>query len=259
LRVDSIRLPSGEWLANYGIVRCVDGDEPATGSSHSARSLAMSTKQNNSTVSEMLTKRIGGIKKYLTDPNTVIPIAGKQCHPSDVLALFQGDVDARAAVDTAHAGVTSAIAGRKTADANRRDADSALKTFIVHLYGATSVQAQEFGYPPPKPRSTTVAAKAAAIQKGAATREARGTKGSVQKAEITGTMLVFSSPEAAAAAAKHAVGPAAGAPVVTGGNPIVTGSTPAAAPTEATQPEATPHAPPAAAPAVSNGSNGAAH
>jgi hypothetical protein len=196
----------------------------------------MSTKQNNTTVSDLLNKRVGGIKKYLTDPNTVIPIGGKQCHPADVLAFFQEDIDARAAVDGARASVVATIATRKTADADRRTADSALKSYVTHLYGATSTEAQEFGYPPPKTRTTTVATKATAIQKSAATRAARNTMGSAQKALISGTALVYTSTEAAAAAAAKVPPPAAGAP------------------------EPAPHTPPAPAPAAAvNGTNGAGH
>jgi hypothetical protein len=198
----------------------------------------MASKNSSTTINDMLSKRVAGIKKYLTDPNTTILYAGKQLHPPEILAVFQTDVDARAAVDTAHATVKSTITARKTADANRRPIDTALKGYIVNLYGATSVEAQEFGYPPPKPRTKTVAVKQAAIEKAAATRAARGTMGTVQKAEITGTVPVFSSPEAAAAAAKQAVSPVAGAPVV---QPAVAGDGHAA--------------PPAATPVV----NGASH
>ena len=173
----------------------------------------MASKNSKTTVGDMLTKRTAGIKKYMTDPTVTIPVGGKQLHPPDILGIFQADIDARAAVDTAHASVKSTITGRKTADANRRTADTALKGYIVNLYGATSVEAQEFGYPPPKPRTKTVATKQAAIEKAAATRAARGTMGTAQKADITGTVPVFASPEAAAAAAKHAVAPVAGAPV----------------------------------------------
>jgi hypothetical protein len=203
----------------------------------------MSTKQNNSTISELLAKRLGGIKKYLTDPNIVIPVGGKPCHPADVLAFFQHDLDAREAVDVAHATVKSTIADRKIADTDRATADSALKSYVVHLYGATSTEAQAFGYPPPKPKTTTVATKAAAIQKSAATRAARGTKGSVQKADVSGTALVYSSAEAAAAAEAKVPPPAAGAPVTGEGH---------------ASPAAPPAAPPAATPAA-NGTNGAAH
>jgi hypothetical protein len=217
----------------------------------------MASKNNKTNVGEMLTKRTGGIKKYLTDPTVAIPINGKQCHPADVLAIFQADVDARAGVDNAHASVKASITARKTADANRRAADAALKSYVVQLYGATSVEAQEFGYPPPKSGTKSVATKQAAIEKSAATRAARGTIGSAQKAEISGTTIVFSSPEAAAAAAAHSVAPAAGAPVV---QPAPAGDATAVAAKAAT---AAP-APAAATPAVNgagagNGASGASH
>ena len=196
----------------------------------------MSTQKNNTTVTALLTSRIAGITKYLTDPAIVVPVSGKACHPADLLAIFRQDVDARVAVDVAHASVKSSIAGRKTADATRRAADSALMSYVTHLFGPTSTEAQAFGYPAPKPPTRTVANKTAAIQKGAATRAARGTKGKAQLALIKGTTEVYVSPEAAAAAAQHVPAPAAGAPV-----------TPAS------------KAAPAATPPVVNATNGAGH
>jgi hypothetical protein len=219
----------------------------------------MASKNSSTTISDLLSRRIAGIKKYLTDPNVVIPVGGKQCHPADVQAIFQADVDARTAVDTAHATVTSAIADRKTADAERRTADSALKSYVVHLWGPTSIEAQEFGYPPPKPRTKTVATKQAAIEKAAATRAARGTKGSVARTEVSGTTLVYSSPEAAAAAAAHSVAPAAGAPVAKSA-PAGEATPPAASP--AVTPAVVPVVTPAVTPAgngASNGAGGASH
>jgi hypothetical protein len=182
----------------------------------------MASKNSKTSISDMLTKRTGAITTYLTDPNVTIPIAGKQCHPQDVLAIFQADQTARAGLDNAHASVTSFIAACKTADANRRAADAALKSYVVQLYGATSVQAQAFGYPAPKPAVKSVATKQAAIEKSAATRAVRGTKGSAQRAELTGTTEVYATPEAAAAAASQAVAPAAGAPVTPAGTPAPT-------------------------------------
>jgi hypothetical protein len=204
--------------------------------------------ENNANISDLLNKRIAGIKKYLTKASTEIWMNGKECHPADILEFFQTDLDARAAVDAAHAAVKTAITARKTADANRRSADDALKAWFTNRFGVHSAEAQELGYSPPKPKTKDVKTKAAAIQKSAATRAARHTMGKVQKLDISGTKLVYSSQEAAAAAAKASVAPVASAPPSTNTNTD-------------TQPEASQAATPTIAPAApaTSTTNGAAH
>jgi len=61
--------------------------------------------------------------------------------------------------------------------------------------GNTSQKYQNLGFTPPKERKTTTSAeKAVAATKNLATREARGTKGSRQKAAIHGTVPAITTP-----------------------------------------------------------------
>jgi hypothetical protein len=56
-----------------------------------------------------------------------------------------------------------------------------LKPFLYQLLGKSSPDLQTYGLDPVKEPEKTVAVKAAAVQKGQATRKALGTKGAVQK------------------------------------------------------------------------------
>jgi hypothetical protein len=161
----------------------------------------MSTK-STSFLSNLCARRISGIDVHMTDPGTVVPVDGAMCTPADLRAIFQRDLDAHHAVEHARAVLLTAIEDRKKADAERKKVDVVLKGWVQNRYGASSTEAQAFGYEPPKPRTTTVATKVVAIQKSAATRAARRTMGRAQRAMIKGTALVYVSQEAAAAAAR---------------------------------------------------------
>jgi hypothetical protein len=113
-----------------------------------------------------------------------------------------GRVDAPNAVDTAEASLKQVPAkqkaARKTANATRL----ALKTYIVGTAGAGAVQMlEDFGFPAPKPKGKkTVAAKATAIAKSAATCTARHTMGKRQRAAIKATVAPATAPAAPATA-----------------------------------------------------------
>jgi hypothetical protein len=65
----------------------------------------------------------------------------------------------------------------------------AVKAAAAVAFGNTSASYQTLGFPSPTlRRTTTTAVKAEAVEKSHATREARGTKGSRQKASIHGTV-----------------------------------------------------------------------
>ncbi len=69
-----------------------------------------------------------------------------------------------------------------------------LKAWVVNQYGATSKEAHDFGFPPPKKPVRTVSSKATAVERNLATREARHTMGPKKRLEVKGTMVVLTAP-----------------------------------------------------------------
>jgi hypothetical protein len=130
---------------------------------------------------------IAGVQTSFNGTKTIV-IDGTPTKPTAAVATLQGAIDAidnataaelayHAAVAAQHAAVTSVIA------------------FLEHLeiavrgtLGSTPAILGGFGFTETVPRKPTEAVKALAVQKRAATRVARGTKGPRQKAAIKGTV-----------------------------------------------------------------------
>jgi hypothetical protein len=156
---------------------------------------------NNVTAIALSQKNQAGVTKYFTALPTLM-LAGVTTTPAKINAVFQADIDASTALDTAEADVKQKRATQKAARAAAIAERADLKAYILGTYGEQAVQMLvDFGYDPPKPRGAqTVAAKAQAVAQGKATREARGTKGTKQKAAIKG-VVAAPAPEPATAPA----------------------------------------------------------
>jgi hypothetical protein len=70
----------------------------------------------------------------------------------------------------------------------RLEADGALKAWVRGEFGVESTEANDFGFPAPKKPVMTVEQKALAVERGKATRKARGTLGKRQREAIRGTI-----------------------------------------------------------------------
>jgi hypothetical protein len=118
--------------------------------------------------------------------------------PTELKAVFQGDIQATKDLDAAESDVKAKRltqrAKRKDTLRTRRD----IKRCIEANYSPPSVVAQmlaDFDYPPAKARTQTVKSKSHSVAQNQATRIARGTKGPKAKAAIKGVV-----PETAPAA-----------------------------------------------------------
>lgn len=105
---------------------------------------------------------------------------------TELLARIQATLDAIAGVKSARTALSQAVAIQKTAVAQARALRAGLKRYLQTKYGPNNPKLQEFGFTPTRTPKTPVKAKAEAKVKAAATRKARGTKGSKQKLAITG-------------------------------------------------------------------------
>ncbi len=94
--------------------------------------------------------------------------------------MYQRCVDARAKV-AARAHLAEALGEVHDADAARMVTDRALKAWVRVEFGQERVEANDFGFPAPKKPTMTAEQKALAVERGRATRKARGTMGPRQK------------------------------------------------------------------------------
>ncbi len=159
-----------------------------------------------------------------------IQLAGEQFTLSSLKAVFSDASTAMDDSDSAKAAAKQAVQTERTKRARAAQVLSALRSFLLGYFGAQAVNLLlDFGITPPKSKATkTVATKAVAVAKAKATRAARGTKGSVAKKAVVGTVN--------AQAIKEAIDSPTTSPVASTG-------------AAATPPAAAPPAP-AAAPAV---------
>jgi hypothetical protein len=187
--------------------------------------IIMATVINNAYVVSLSSTRIAGIKKYITNGKTEIPVAGQVMKPADVIKVFQASLDTRAFVKTKKAELKAALKERDDAEVARVATDDALKGWVTNRFGVDSTEAHEIGYAPKKVAEKSVETKATAIVRGKATREARHTLGPKQKAKIKGTTVVLTASADPTATTSSAPvvdpAPAAGQPAVAVVSPVV--------------------------------------
>jgi hypothetical protein len=145
----------------------------------------MPNAPNNATVVETCTRRIRALGTYV-DRKTVVAINGRKHAHAEVVAVYQRSADARAKVAGLRAQLAEALDEVGDADAARAEADRALKAWVRGEFGVESAEANDFGFPAPKKAVLTVEQKARAVERGRATRKARGTTGRRQKEAIRG-------------------------------------------------------------------------
>ena len=149
----------------------------------------MPNAPNNATVVETCTRRIRALGAYV-DARATLGINGRKHAQSEVVAVYERCVDARAKVANLRAQLAEALEEVGAADVARMEADRALKAWVRGEFGVESMEANDFGFPAPKKPTMTVEQKAQAVARGKATRKARRTMGKRQKEEIRGTIAL---------------------------------------------------------------------
>jgi hypothetical protein len=128
----------------------------------------------------------------VTGINTELPgvdpmvVDGQTIARADLLGRIQAALDAIAAVKAARTALQEAVAKQKVAIADARKLRGGVKRLAQNKFGPSSPTLQKLGFTPQRPSIATVATKAKAKVKAAATREARGTKGKKARLAITG-------------------------------------------------------------------------
>jgi hypothetical protein len=147
----------------------------------------MPNAPNHATVVELCARRMRALGTYV-DGRATVGINGRKRAHGEVVAVYQRCVDARAKVAALRAQLAEALGDVHDADATRVETDRALKAWVRGEFGQESVEANDFGFPAPKKPTMTAEQKALAVERGRATRKARGTMGSRQKEAIRGVL-----------------------------------------------------------------------
>jgi hypothetical protein len=163
----------------------------------------MPNAPNNATVVEICTRRIRALGTYV-DRKSVVAINGRKHAHAEVTAVYQRSIDARAKVASLRAQLAEALGDVGDADAARMEADRALKAWVRGEFGVESTEANDFGFPAPKKAVLTVEQKVLAVERGRATRKARGTMGRRQKEGIRGVVEAPASPPSVAPTGSNA-------------------------------------------------------
>lgn len=132
---------------------------------------------------KMLTavKGMFGGKKTLT-------IGGEELTLEGVLGLVRNGIQLAKATEDQGTLYHSAVAAERKNTAELKPLCTAIRKYLVGIYGASSQELLKFGFKPTTPRKPSAKTKAQAVDKSKATREARGTKGKRQKESIQGTV-----------------------------------------------------------------------
>jgi hypothetical protein len=144
--------------------------------------------QGKATRQNQLRQLMAGIDKHF--PNvTSVTLGGVDVPLTQLKALFQGDVDTSDASVQAKANLATVVQKERTTHVSIGRTLRLFKSYVVTHFGDTndaSSVLSDFGLKPRTPATPTVATKAEAAEKRAATRVARHTMGPKQKAKIKG-------------------------------------------------------------------------
>ncbi len=136
-------------------------------------------------VEVLLTKLLFGIAKYITGP---VPVGGPTMTAAQLSAVFNVCLAAGKDLDAAKVAYENKLVAYQAAYKAAHVLWVALIAYLRASYGADNPILIEFGVAPHLREEPTVETKAQALAKAKATRTARHTMGSKQKAAITGTV-----------------------------------------------------------------------
>jgi len=153
---------------------------------------------------------IAGTQKRF--PASTFTLGNASFTTASLVQLFQSLADAIAAVNTAQTGARDAVAAMRTVRTNVNPVMAEFTKWLRASFGTAAPALADFGLEPPKARTPmTVEAKAAAVAKRDATRQARGTTSKKQKLAVKGDVTgVVVTPVTAPGPAAPAPQPATG-------------------------------------------------
>jgi hypothetical protein len=127
-----------------------------------------------------------GTQQVLSKLGTMT-IASQSLTPADLIAIFQARIGSSQAVRAATAALVAAVKADRDKRTQTAPLVKSFKRLVQAMFSESPDVLATFGLESVKVGTTTVATKAAALDKTIATRKARHTMGKVQKKKIHGT------------------------------------------------------------------------
>jgi len=143
--------------------------------------------ENKGTIVNRINQAIVGIQDNFTGSKTIL-LDATPTKPTDAVATLQAAIDAIGKAASAELAFHAAVASQHEAIAAAEALLVNLEATVKVTLGSTPAILGGFGFTVTVKKAPTPAVKAAAVEKRAATRAARGTKGPRQKAAIKGTV-----------------------------------------------------------------------
>jgi hypothetical protein len=128
---------------------------------------------------------LAGVQKFLMS-YTQLPIDGQSVTPAAIVTFLENRISANQAVVTAEAARAAALKNNVTVRSQTEGQAQSLRQIVLGMYSGAPDSLAVFGLKPRKASTETATTRAAAAVKAKATRAARHTMGSKQKAAITG-------------------------------------------------------------------------
>jgi hypothetical protein len=156
------------------------------------RWIVSSSKASKASRAARINAVISGIQKHFASLASLM-LGNKSISPTDLIALLTTDIVASNKATAARAQLATDVEAAKQSHQTVDPLLRFLRAFVIGQFGDTQASADilgDFGMSPRKPRPTNVDAKAVAKAKMQATRAARSTKGSKQKAKVKGSVSV---------------------------------------------------------------------
>jgi hypothetical protein len=185
-------------------------------------------------------KLVDGLTKH-AGVITSLFVKGTLMATSDIIALVKTRIDSSDRVEQTKAAWLQAVQADRQLRANTRTVVDGVRQGLQVAFVDSADTLADYGLKPHKARVLTTQQKVAAAAKAKATRAARHTMGSKQKAQIKGTVEVPVTSPTAAAPVAPAPSPAVPAPIAAAPPASVVPST-AGTVTPAVAPAATPSA-----------------
>jgi len=149
--------------------------------------MSSSTSKSHAAILAQVQALIAGTTKHT--PSSTFMLDGVSYTAASLNQLFQSLATAITAVVTSDASAKTAVTALDGLTAKVAPVMLSYKRLLQTTYGSDLQTLTDYGLAPRKaPKPRTSEQNAAAKAKAAATREARGTKGAKQKAQITGNV-----------------------------------------------------------------------
>ena len=119
-------------------------------------------------------------------PGDEFPLASGDMTRDQLVADFNAFITAAEKTKSCNQDWRNAIQAERLSEASVKPLRQGVRSIVEAKFGKGATQLLQFGFKPRKTTAKTATSKAAAVVKTAATRKARGTKGSVQKLAVSG-------------------------------------------------------------------------